>query len=78
MLEEVEEERAARRLFLFSSNFLGGAERKVPLNGISTLYRSAYLAQLVNARDFFQSSLLLLKLRITMIMIVIAYIIQYH
>jgi len=39
---------AFRRLFLFSSNFLGGAERKVALKGITTLYRSAYFAQLVN------------------------------
>lgn len=35
---------AFRRLFFFSSNFLGGAERKVALKGISTFYRSAYLA----------------------------------
>lgn len=35
-------------LFLFSSNFLGGAERKVTLRGISTLYRSADFVQIVN------------------------------
>jgi len=43
--EEVEARRGtSRRLFLFSSNFLDGTERKVALKGISTLYRSAYLS----------------------------------
>jgi len=44
----VDEGAAFRRLFLFSSNFLGGAERKVTLKGISTLYRSTDFAQVVN------------------------------
>jgi len=40
---------AFRCLFLFSSNFLGGAERKVTLKGISTFYRLyTCLAQLLN------------------------------
>ena len=38
---------AFRCLFLFSRNFLDGAERKTVLKGISTFYYSAYLRQLL-------------------------------
>lgn len=43
---------AFRCLFLFSSNFLGGAERKVTLKGINTLYR-LYARLEILKRNFF-------------------------